>query len=80
MPGGTVELTGHHRARCATDGELRAALKEFTTWHASPDRRPDRAPGTWGVRGDIGDHSLLELAAPRLFLTESQQWCGSSGS
>lgn len=46
VPGGTVELTGHHRARCATDGELRATLKEFTTWHASPDRQPDRAPET----------------------------------
>lgn len=55
VPGGTVELTGHRRARCATAGELRATLEEFTTWHASPDRRPDRAPGTWGVRGDLGD-------------------------
>ncbi|MFF2128664.1 hypothetical protein ACFVW1_25390 [Streptomyces olivochromogenes] len=46
MPDGTVELTGHHRARCAIDGELRATLEEFTTWHASPDRQPDRAPET----------------------------------
>ncbi|MEV4446194.1 hypothetical protein [Streptomyces mirabilis] len=42
------EFTGHHRARCATDRELRATLKDFTTWYAGPDRRPDRAPGVLG--------------------------------
>ncbi|MFF4514714.1 hypothetical protein [Streptomyces mirabilis] len=50
MYDGTVELTGHHRARHATDRELRAILKDFTTWYDGPDRRPDRALGSWGVR------------------------------
>ncbi|MFF4727786.1 hypothetical protein ACFY3M_21010 [Streptomyces mirabilis] len=47
MHDGTGGLTGHHRARCATDRELRATLKDFTTWYASPDRRPDRALESW---------------------------------
>ncbi|MFF3578919.1 hypothetical protein [Streptomyces mirabilis] len=73
MPGGTVELTGHHRARCATDRELRATLKDFTTWHASLDRRSERAPEFWDVRGDLGEHPLRQLSIGRLILTESQQ-------
>ncbi|MGW1760199.1 hypothetical protein [Streptomyces mirabilis] len=79
MPDGTVELTGHHRARCATDRELRATLKDFTTWHASLDRRLDRALDSWGVGGDIGDRSLFQLGPHRQTLTESQQGCRASG-
>ncbi|MFD8214697.1 hypothetical protein ACFV2U_13400 [Streptomyces sp. NPDC059697] len=76
----TVELTGHHRARRDADRELRATLKDFTTWYATPDRRPDRVLESWGARGDIGDRSHLELAVARPFLTESQQCCGGFGS
>ncbi|MCT9107331.1 hypothetical protein N4G69_17090 [Streptomyces mirabilis] len=79
MPDGTVELTGHHRARRATDRELRATLKDFTTWHASLDRRPDRALESWGVRGDIDDRSLFQLGPDRQTLTESQQCRRTSG-
>ncbi|MFF7885062.1 hypothetical protein ACH40F_26830 [Streptomyces sp. NPDC020794] len=77
---GTVELTGHHRARRDTDRELRATLKDFTTWYATSDRRPDRVLESWGARDDIGDRWLLELAVARLFVTESQQCCGGVGS
>ncbi|MEU1560541.1 hypothetical protein ACFWBS_05085 [Streptomyces mirabilis] len=79
MYDGTVELTGHHRARRATDRELRAILKDFTTWYDGPDRRPDRALGSWGVRGDLGDRSLLQLDLGRPTLTESQPWRRASG-
>ncbi|MFF8023654.1 hypothetical protein ACFZDJ_21570 [Streptomyces sp. NPDC007896] len=77
---GTVELTGHHRARRDTDRELRATLKDFTTWYATSDRRPDRVLESWGARDDIGDRRLLELAIARPFVTESQQCCGGVGS
>lgn len=80
MHDGTVELTGHHRARRDTDRELRATLKDFTTWYATLDRRPDRVLESWGVRGDIDDRSLLELGFTRAFLTQSQQRCGGFGS
>jgi hypothetical protein len=76
---GTVELTGHHRARRATDRELRAILKDFTTWYDGPDRRPDRALESWGVRGDLGDRSLLQLDLVGQILTESQPWHRASG-
>ncbi|MFD6997154.1 hypothetical protein ACFWA5_12940 [Streptomyces mirabilis] len=79
MYDGAVEFTGHHRAHCAADRELRATLKDFTTWYASPDRRPDRALESWGVRGDIGDRALLQLGPERLILTESQQRHRASG-
>ncbi|SFF18053.1 hypothetical protein SAMN02787118_104291 [Streptomyces mirabilis] len=83
MYDGTVEFTGHHRARCATDRELRTTLRDFTTWYASPDRRPDRRPDraleSWGARGDIGDRSLLQLGRERPILTESQQRYRASG-
>jgi hypothetical protein len=45
---GTVELTGHHRARHATDRELRAILKDFTTWYDGPDRAAGPRPGVLG--------------------------------
>ncbi|MFJ1607502.1 hypothetical protein ACIOHS_29610 [Streptomyces sp. NPDC088253] len=73
MPGGTVELTGHHRARRGTDRELPATAMDFTTWQATPDRRPVRALGSWGVRGDTGDRVLLQLGYETPVLTESQQ-------
>jgi hypothetical protein len=77
---GRVEPTGHHRARRDTDRELRTTLKDFTTWYATLDRRPDRVLECWLVRGGIGDHLLLELDVLSVFLTESQQWCGGFGS
>lgn len=46
--GGTVELTGHRRARCDTDRELRATLKDFTTWHATPRPVAGPSPGLMG--------------------------------
>ncbi|MGW8873571.1 hypothetical protein [Streptomyces mirabilis] len=79
MYDGTVERTGHHRARRATDRELRAILKDFTTWYDGPDRRPDRTPGSWGVRGDLGDPSFFQLDLGRPTLTESQPWRRASG-
>ncbi|MEU8902704.1 hypothetical protein [Streptomyces mirabilis] len=79
MYDGTVERTGHHRARRATDRELRAILEDFTTWYDGPDRRPDRALGSWGVRGDLGDRSLLQLGFDRPTLTESQPRRRASG-
>ncbi|MFF3145822.1 hypothetical protein ACFVRU_29910 [Streptomyces sp. NPDC057927] len=79
MYDGTVECTGHHRARRATDRELHAILEDFTTWHDGPDRRPDRALGFWGVRGDLGDRFLFQLGFDRPTLTESQPWRRASG-
>ncbi|MFJ8023900.1 hypothetical protein [Streptomyces sp. NPDC096311] len=78
MHDGTVELAGHRRARCDTDRELRATLEDFTTWHASLDRRPDRALESWGVRGDTGNRSLPQLGFCGLNLTESQHGCRAS--
>ncbi|MCX4975901.1 hypothetical protein [Streptomyces sp. NBC_00620] len=70
---GTVELTGHYRARCDTDRQLRATLRDFTTWHAEPDQRLDRALEAWGTSGNIGDRSSLELGGGELVLIEGQR-------
>jgi len=70
---GTVELTGHYWDHCDTDRQLRAILRDFTTWHARPDQRLDRALEAWGTRGNIGDRSLLRLAGRRLVLIEGQR-------
>ncbi|MGW3413303.1 hypothetical protein [Streptomyces sp. NPDC000888] len=70
---GTVELTGHYRARCDTDRQLRATLRDFKTWHAEPDQRLDRALEAWGTGGNIGDRSSLELGGSELVLIEGQQ-------
>ncbi|MHA5047499.1 hypothetical protein [Streptomyces sp. SD15] len=77
---GTIELTGHYRAGCDTDRELRATLKDFATWQVTPDRRLDGALAAWGTRGNMGDRSTLELEGRRLILTEGQQWRGDFGS
>ncbi|MFF4348338.1 hypothetical protein [Streptomyces sp. NPDC001530] len=78
--GGTVELTGHYRADCDTDRQLRATLTDFTTWQAGPDRRLDRALESWGTGGNIGDRSLLELRGRELVLIEGQRWRKDFGS
>ncbi|WP_405909511.1 MULTISPECIES: hypothetical protein [unclassified Streptomyces] len=70
---GTVELTGHYRARCDTDRQLRVTLRDFTTWHAEPDQRLDRALEAWGTSGNIGDRSSLELGGSELVLIEGQR-------
>lgn len=77
---GTVELTGHYRARCDTDRQLRATLRDFTTWHAEPDLRLDRALEAWGTSGNIGDRSSLELGEGELVLIEGQRWREDFGS
>ncbi|WP_369256897.1 hypothetical protein [Streptomyces sp. R35] len=77
---GTVELTGHYRAECDTDRQLRATLTDFTTWQAEPDRRLDRALESWGTGGNIGDRSLLRLGGRKLVLIEGQRWRKDFGS
>jgi hypothetical protein len=78
--GDTIELTGHYRAECDTDRQLRARLTDFTTWHTEPDKRLDRALQAWGTGGNIGDRSLLELGGKRLVLIEGQRWRNEFGS
>ncbi|MEV0221465.1 hypothetical protein [Streptomyces sp. NPDC050704] len=78
--GDTVELTGHYRAECDTDRQLRATLTDFTTWHAERDQRLDQALEVWGTAGNIGDRSLLELGGERLVLVEGQQWRNEFGT
>jgi hypothetical protein len=77
---GTVELTGHYRARCDTDRQLSATLSDFTTWHAEPDQRLDLALEAWGTSGNMGDRSLLELGGRQLVLIEGQRWPEDFGS
>nr|WP_239092293.1 hypothetical protein [Streptomyces sp. SID14478] len=72
--GGTIRLTGHYRADCDTDRQLTATLRDFTTWHAAPDTRLDRAVETYGNTGNIGDRAPLELAGRPLVLIEGQRW------
>lgn len=78
--GGTVELTGHYRADCDTDRQLRATLTGFRHWHATPDRRLDRALQTWGNGGNLGDRSPVELDGRRVLLVEGQRWRGDFAS
>ncbi|MFI7343290.1 hypothetical protein ACIBUY_35740 [Streptomyces sp. NPDC050085] len=71
--GDTVELTGHYRADCDTDRQLTATLRDFTTWHATPDHRLDRAIEAYGNTGNIGDRAPLRLAGRPLVLIEGQR-------
>ncbi|EPH45596.1 hypothetical protein ABT390_07580 [Streptomyces aurantiacus] len=70
--GDTIELTGHYRAGCDTDRQLRATLTGFRTWHAEPDRRLDWALTAWGNGGNLGDRAPVELAGRRVLLVEGQ--------
>jgi hypothetical protein len=78
--GDTVELTGHYRANCDTDRQLRATLTDFTTWHATPDHRLDQAIQAWGTGGNIGDRASIELYGRGLVLIEGQRWSNDFGS
>ncbi|MBO1331759.1 hypothetical protein [Streptomyces sp. VRA16 Mangrove soil] len=78
--GDTVELTGHYRADCDTDRQLTATLKGFTTWHAAPDHRLDRAIAGFGNSGNIGDRDRLALAGRPMVLIEGQRWRDDFGS
>ncbi|WP_409056649.1 hypothetical protein [Streptomyces sp. SYP-A7185] len=78
--GDTVELTGHYRAGCDTDRQLRATLTGFRHWHATPDRRLDRALQTWGNSGNFGDRASVELDGRRTLLVEGQRLRGDFGS
>ncbi|QEU95548.1 hypothetical protein [Streptomyces kanamyceticus] len=78
--GETIQLTGHYRAGCDTDRQLRATLTGFRHWHAEPDRRLDRALRRWGNGGNIGDRAPLELGGQRVLLIEGQRRRGDFGS
>ncbi|MFG2499000.1 hypothetical protein ACGFSB_12425 [Streptomyces sp. NPDC048441] len=78
--GNTIELTGHYRADCDTDRQLRATLTGFRVWHAEPDRRLDRALQTWGNSGNLGDRAPVELDGRRMLFVEGQRWRGDFGS
>ncbi|MEV6754338.1 hypothetical protein [Streptomyces sp. NPDC051214] len=78
--GDTIELTGHYRADCDTDRQLRATLTGFRDWHATPDRRLDRALRTWGNSGNFGDRAPVQLDGRRVLLVEGQRWRGDFGS
>ncbi|MFH8491368.1 hypothetical protein [Streptomyces longisporoflavus] len=78
--GDTIELTGHYRADCGTDRQLRATLTAFRDWHAVPDRRLDRALRAWGNSGNLGDRAPVELDGQRMLFVEGQRWRGDFGS
>ncbi|MET8686518.1 hypothetical protein ABZV77_20100 [Streptomyces sp. NPDC004732] len=78
--GATIHLTGHYRAGCDTDRQLRATLTGFRRWHAEPDRRMDRAVRAWGNGGNIGDRAPVDLAGQRVVLVEGQRRRGDFGS
>ena len=78
--GATVHLTGHYRAGCDTDRQLRATLTGFRHWHAEPDRRLDRAVRSLGNGGNIGDRAPVELGGQRVVLVEGQGRRGDFGS
>lgn len=78
--GDTIELTGHYRADCDTDRQLRATLTGFRHWHAAPDRRFDRALQAWGNGGNLGDRAPVELDGQRMLFVEGQRWRGDFGS
>ncbi|MGW6024575.1 hypothetical protein [Streptomyces sp. NPDC055099] len=78
--GDTIELTGHYRADCDTDRQLRATLTGFRHWHATPDRRLDRALQTWGNGGNLGDRAAVQLDGRGVLLVEGQRWRGDFGS
>ncbi len=72
MDGDTVELTGHYQESCGTDRQLRGTLRDFTTWHAEPDDRLDRAVAAWGTAGNIGDRTRVALDGEPIVLIEGQ--------
>ncbi|WP_309484275.1 hypothetical protein [Streptomyces himalayensis] len=74
VQGDTIRLTGHYRANCDTDRQLRATLKDFAHWHAETDHRLDRAVQSWGNAGNIGDRAPLRLHGMRVVLIEGQRW------
>ncbi|MFG2647626.1 hypothetical protein [Streptomyces sp. NPDC048436] len=76
----TIELTGHYRAGCDTDRQLRATLTGFRTWHAAPDERLDRALLAWGNSGNLGDRAPVELDGQQMLFVEGQRWRGDFGS
>lgn len=78
--GDTIELTGHYRADCDTDRQLRATLTGFRHWRAAPDRRFDRALQAWGNGGNLGDRAPVELDGQRMLFVEGQRWRGDFGS
>ncbi|MEU0964481.1 hypothetical protein ABZ357_03210 [Streptomyces sp. NPDC005917] len=78
--GDVVELTGHYRADCATDRQLRATLRYFTVWRARPDQRLDMALLAWGTAGNIGDRSRIELLGRPVVLIEGQRLRDDFGS
>ncbi|MEV0256091.1 hypothetical protein AB0H82_17740 [Streptomyces sp. NPDC050732] len=78
--GATIHLTGHYRADCDTDRQLRATLTGFRHWHAEPDRRLDRAVRARGNGGNIGDRAPVELDGQRVVLVEGQGRRGDFGS
>ncbi|MGW6061757.1 hypothetical protein [Streptomyces sp. NPDC055189] len=78
--GDIIELTGHYRADCDTDRQLRATLTGFRDWHAEPDRRLDRALQAWGNSGNLGDRAPVELDGQRMLFVEGQRWRGDFGS
>ncbi|MEV8316977.1 hypothetical protein AB0Q95_22690 [Streptomyces sp. NPDC059900] len=78
--GDTIELTGHYRAGCDTDRQLRATLTGFRDWHAEPDRRLDRALQAWGNSGNLGDRAPVELDGQRMLFVEGQRRRGDFGS
>ncbi|WP_093608632.1 hypothetical protein [Streptomyces indicus] len=71
--GTTIELTGHYRSGCDVDRQLRATLKDFTTWHAEPDLALDTALRSWGSGGNIGDRSPVMLDGRDLVVIEGQR-------
>ncbi|MER7835822.1 hypothetical protein ABTY98_07880 [Streptomyces sp. NPDC096040] len=75
-----MELTGHYRADCATDRQLRATLRDFSVWRAGPDQRLDLALLAWGTAGNIGDRSRIELMGRPLVLIEGQRLRNDFGS
>nr|WP_202538886.1 hypothetical protein [Streptomyces sp. SID8379] len=80
LRGDTIELTGHYRADCDTDRQLTATLRDFTTWHATPDHRLDEAIEDYGNSGNIGDRDRLRLAGEPVVLIEGQRWRDDFGS
>ncbi|AZM52265.1 hypothetical protein DMA15_06380 [Streptomyces sp. WAC 01529] len=70
--GATIHLTGHYRANCDTDRQLRATLTGFRHWHAEPDPRLDHAVRAWGTGGNIGDRAPVDLGGERVVLVEGQ--------
>ena len=76
----TVELTGHYRAGCDTDRQLRATLTDFRTWHATADHTLDRALLVHGNSGNIGGRAPVRLDGRELLVIEGQRLRGDFGS